>query len=806
MPELTTAMRALRRTPGFTLAGIGTLAIAAGAVNAIFAVVSSVLLKPLPVRDEREIVVAWKDDLASGYKHWPFSYPAVRSLEKQLTTVTEVATVDYNGAYTLSMVEGDQGITIMTGIISGNLMRVLGLEPVIGRTIQPSDDVVGAQRVAVLSEAYWKSRYGGDRSVLGRTFMMHGEQYEIVGVVPGGFGIPAGTVMWIAQKPLQPSLIDSEVYVLADLVVRLKPGVTIEQFRVDLETARTRSPSETGPSFAKHVVVVTPLRDMVVSDARPTLLLLAAGALLVLVVAATNLGGLFLVRSGARIHEIAIRSAIGGGTWRSLRTLLAEFGMVVGVGVLLGIPAGSALLRVLMPFLPPELPAPTGIGLEPVPVLLTSLACAAIGLLGGMAPVIALGRADLVSALKSGGRGAAKGWGMHPIRRVMVAAQVALAVVIIAGAGLLLRTLERMHRIDPGFRPEGVLFMDLADSRKFDTLVPPRRDAIDRMVARLSTVPGVVSAAAILSPPYVGNAGFYAKVIAVGQSEVDAARMPYAATDVVTPDALATLGLRLIRGRFIEPGDRENTQTAVVLNESMAATLFPGADPVGRIIRPPGTDSTERAIVVGVVADTRFNELLRPAPMLYFSYRQLPWPPPYFIIRTANDAAARALVPQIRRAVQEVEPAVALRQAQPMNELLGKPLARPMLAAVLVSGFALVVLTLAALGIYSVMASFVVQRTREIGVRMALGATGGMVHRLVFRQGLLLVSVGLTVGLSVGLLGGRLLRSFLYEVPASDPMTFAGVALLLFVVASLAVLVPSMRAARLEPVEALRSE
>jgi predicted permease len=806
MPELTTAMRALRRTPGFALAGIATLAIAAGAVNAILAVVSSVLLRPLPVRDEGEIVVAWKDDLASGFKHWPFTYPAVRSLENQLTTVTEVATVDYNGAYPLALVEGDQGITLMTGIISGNLMRVLGIEPIVGRTIQPSDDVVGAPRVAVLSEAYWKRRYGGDPTVIGRTFMMNGEQYEIVGVVHGGFGIPPATVMWIAQKPLQPNIIDSEIYALADLVVRLKPGVTMEQFRVDLETARTRSPSETIPGYGKHKVVVTALRDMVVSDARPTLLLLAAGALLVLVVAAANLGGLFLVRSGARIHEIAIRSAIGGGTWRSLRTLLAEFGLVVGLGVTLGVPAGWALHKILMPFLPPELPAPAGIGLEPVPVLVTSLICAAIGLLGGIAPVIALGRADIVSALKSGGRGAAKGWGMHPIRRIMVAAQVALAVVIIAGAGLLLRTLEKMHRIDPGFRPEGVLFIDLADSRKYDTLVPPKRDAIDRMVARLATVPGVVSAAAIISPPFVGTAGIYAKVIAEGMSEEDAARMPYASTDVVTPGAALTLGLRLIKGRFIEAGDRENTRMAVVLNETMAATLFPKADPIGKIIRPPGTDSTERAIVVGVVGDTRFNELLRPAPMLYFSYRQMPWPPPYFVLRTANDAAARALIPQIRRAVQEAEPALALKQAQPLTEMLAKPLAKPRLAAVLVSGFALVVLTLAAIGIYSVTASFVVQRTREIGVRMALGATGRMVHRLVFRQGMVLTLVGLSVGLTVGLLGGRLLRGFLYEVPASDPMTFAAVGLLLFAVAALAVLVPSMRAARLEPVEALRAD
>jgi putative ABC transport system permease protein len=806
MLELLTAIRALRRTPGFALAGISTLAIAAGAVNAILAVVSSVLLAPLPIRDERKIVVAWKHDMASGYDHWPFTYPAVRSIEKLLTTVTEVATVDYNGAYPLSLVEGDQGHTILTGIISGNLMRVLGIEPILGRTIQPSDDVVGAPRVAVLSEAFWKTRYAGDPGALGRTFTMHGESYEIVGVVRGGFGVPAATVMWIAQKPLQPQLIDSELYVLADLVVRLKPGVTIEQFRLDLEAARSRSPSETIEAYKAHKVVITPLREKIVSDARPMLLLLATGALLVLVVAAANLGGLFLVRSGGRVHEIAIRAAIGGGMLRSLKTLIMEFGLVVAAGVALGVPAGWAMLRLLGPFLPAELPAPYGISLEPIPVLVTTLICAAIGLLGGAAPVVALGRADLVSALKSGGRGAARGWGMHPIRRVMVAAQVALAVIIVAGSGLLLRTLEQMQRIDPGFRPEGVLFMDLADSRKVDTMVAPRRNEVDRFVEKLSTIPGVTSVGAVFSPPFVGTAGFYVKLREVGTSTEAAERMPYANTDVIHPGSSATLGLRLVKGRLIDPSDRENTPIAVVLNETLARTIFQDRDPIGKLVRPPSTDTTVRAVVVGVVADTRYNELLRPAPMAYFSYRQLEWIPQNYVIRTANDAAARALIPQIRQAVQEVEPAIAVRRALPLSEMLGQPLARPRLAALLVTGFALVVLTLAAVGIYSVMASFVVQRTREIGVRMALGATGPMVHGLVFRQGMVLTAIGLVVGLVAALLGGRVLQSMLYEVTATDPLTFVAVALLLLIVAAGAVVVPSIRAARLEPVDALRSE
>lgn len=807
MAELTTALRALRRTPGFTLAAVATLAIAAGAVNAILAVVSKVLLEPLPVRNQEEVVIAWKRDAASGFEHWPFTYPAVRAIEKQLTTVTEVATVDYNGAYSLALVEGDQGVQIMTGIISGNLMRVLGVEPVLGRTITPADDVVGAPRVAVISEVFWRNRYGADPDILQRTFRMYGESYRIVGVVRGGFGIPAGTVMWIAQKPYQPDISDSEFYVLADLVVRLKPGITMEQFRVELETVRTRTPSEAYDGYKAHQVVVTSLRDFVVAEARPTLLILTVGVILLLVVAAANIGGLFLVRSGSRVHEIAIRSAIGGGTARSLRAMATEFAIVVAAGVVLGVPLAWALLRLLDPMLPPELPLEGGIGLTAWMVLTASAGCALAGLLGGAAPVIALARADLVAALRSGGRAAAKGWGMHPIRRLMVAGQIALAVTLVASAGLLVRTLHQMQRIDPGFRPEGVLFVDLADSRKYDTTLATKRNEVDRLIAAIARVPGVISASAGLSPPFVGNAGFYVKYVSEGMSTEDAARMPYANTEVVHPALAATVGLRLIRGRFIEPADREGGQLVVVINETLAQTLYPGGeDPIGKRLLPPSDSAPERVLIVGLVGNTRYNELLRPAPMAYLSYRQFEWIPGNFLVRAATDAAVRALVPQLRQAVRNAEPAVAIRRAEPLTELLAQPLARPRLAAVLVSGFALIVLVLAAIGIYSVMASFVVQRTREIGVRMALGATGPMVHRLVFGQGMFLALIGVAIGLALAAASSRVLKGMLYGVTPADPVTFGVVSLMLIVVAALAVLVPSIRAARLEPVEALRAD
>jgi putative ABC transport system permease protein len=801
------ALRALRRTPGFAATGIVTLAGASGAVTAILAVVGAVLLEPLPVRDQDEIVVAWKEDLASGFAHWPFSYPAVRALQDQLTTVSDLATIDYNGAYPLASVEGDRGVTLPTGIVSGNLMPLLGLTPMLGRTLLASDDVVGAVPVVVISESLWRSRYGADPNVTTRSLRLYGTTYQIVGVVASEFGLPAGAVMWLAYKPFQPQVLEHDDWILADLVVRLKPGHTLEQFRAELDAVRQRTALEAIPAYKAHRVVATQLRDVVVGEAEPTLLLLGAGALLVLVVAAVNLGGLLLVRSGGRMHEIAVRAAIGGGGFRAQRAVLLEYAMVVIAGAALGVPAGWVALRLLGPLLPPELPNGASIGLDPLTASVATVVCLLVGALAVVAPAAALARADLISALKGGGRSSASGWGVHPLRRGMVAVQLALAVTVVAGAGLLLRTLERLQRIDPGFRPEGVLLVEIADARPIGAPDSARtRDEIDRVIDSLRSIPGVTSAGAVLSPPFVGNAGFYMKLVSDEMSAGQVEEIPYSNVDVVVPSSFETLGLKLRRGRLLEPSDREGAARVVVINESLARRLWPGREPVGKRLRPSTVQAGSWATVVGVVADTRYNELRRAAPMAYLSYRQIEWAPLYFVVRSGGGAPLETLAPQLRRAIQTAEPGLALKAATPMTALLAQPLARPRLAAILVTAFGLIVLALSALGIYGVMASFVMQRTREIGVRMALGATGRMVNQLVFRQGMTLSAVGIVAGLLLAAATSRLLRGLLYEVAPLDAATFGSVAVLLLLVAVLAILVPAMKASRLEPVVALRAD
>ena len=807
LADLRHAVRALRRAPAFAVTGVATLAAASATLTAVLAVVKGVLLDPLPVLEQDRIVVAWKQDLATGFAHFPFSYPAVHAMQGQLTTVTDLATVDYNGAFPLATVEGDRGIRLPAGIISGNLMPLLGIVPTVGRTLLPSDDVVGAAPVTVISEGLWRSRYAADPAVTSQAIRLHGKSYQIVGVVPGEFGLPAGAVMWMAYREYYPEALTHEDWALADLVVRLKPGRTLAQFQAELEALRKRIPPEQRPGWDAHRIVAQPLRDVVVGESAPTLLVLGAGAILVMVVAGVNLGGLLLVRSGGRMHEIAVRAAIGGGRWTALRTVLLEYWLVVIGGASLGLPSGWVFLRLMLPLLPAELPGLGTFGLDPMTAGSVLLGCLAIGGVAVIGPTLALSRAQLVSSLKAGARSAA-GWSVHPLRRGMVALQIALAVTIVTGAGLLLRTLERLHRIQPGFQPEGVLFLELTDSRPYTGLDTTRsRNEIDRINEGLVLVPGVTSAGAVLSPPFVGNAGFYMKLVADEMSAEEARDVPYANVDVVVPATFPTLGITLQRGRFLEASDREGAQLVAVINETLARRLWPKQDPVGRLLRAAESPTGKTALVVGVVADTRYNELKQAAPMVYLSYRQSEWIPSYYyVVRTAESATFDTLVPRLRTAVQTAEPGFAVTAVTPLPSILARPLARPRLAAVLVSCFGIIVLLLAALGVYGVMASFVVQRTRELGVRMALGATGPMVYRLVFRQGMVLAMVGTVVGLLLAGLGSRFVAGLLYEVRPLDFISFAATLVIAVLVASLAILIPATRAARLEPVAALRSE
>ena len=800
-PELNGVLRGLRRSPVFAATSLSILALATGAIIAVLAIAGNVLVRRLPVVDQDQIVIAWKEDYQAGFAHFPFTYQSIVALKDQLTTISDFATIDYNGAWPLSTIEGDQGLKLPAGMVSGRFFPLLGVRPVAGRLFEAGDDAIGGRRVIVIGEDLWRARYAADPRVLGRTISVYGNPHEIVGVVPSDFAYPRGAVAWIPMFTWQGEWLNNPDAVTQDIVARLKPGRTLEQFRAELEAVRGRTSTEQRREFATQRVVARSWTSEVVGDLRPPLLLLGIGALVVLMVACANLGSLLLVRCGERLHEVAVRAALGGGRRQVLRAVLLEHVVLVVGGVAFGAMLAWLSLRVIEPMLPIDLPRARSLSLGVLPLAAGVALGVAIGLLAGLAPALALIRADLGAALRRGGRSGAGGWGTHPVRRLLVSGQLVLAVAAVAGAGLLLRSLDRLRRIDVGFEPERLLFVDVT-AAGFDADSAAGRARVDRFLQELSLVSGVEAVAANLSPPFVGNAGFYAKLKAEGREEV--AELPLANYEAVTPGYFATMGIQLKRGRLLLPSDREGAPPVVVITERLASYLWPGQDAVGRRLGFAAGPHPQWRTVVGVIGDTRYNDLRVSVPTFLLPYRQIDAVPGYFLIRTSSTESMTGVVAGIRQAIHAANPAASLIEATPMRQLLGKPLGAILVTTGLTAMFGMIALALAAIGVYGVLSSFVVQRTREIGVRMALGANAKAVSELIVGQGLALVTGGLVLGLAASVLVGRGLSAFLYEVAPADPVTLGLVAGLLVIVAAVAMAVPIRRATRINPSEAIR--
>jgi putative ABC transport system permease protein len=769
----------------------------------VLAVADSVLLRPLPVVDQDRVVIAWKEDHQAGFAHFPFTYQSIVALKDQLTTVSDFATIDYNGAWPLSTVEGDQGSKLPVGMVSGRFFAVLGVRPVAGRLFEAADDVMGGRRLIAIGEEYWRTRYQSDPGAIGRTLSVYGIPHEIVGVVPADFAYPKGAVAWIPMFTWQGEWLNNPDAVTQDIVARLEPGRTVEQFRAELEAVRGRTVTEQRPEFATQRAVVRSWTTEVVGDLRPPLILLGVGSLVVLIVACANVGSLLLVRCGGRFHEVAVRAALGGGRAQVLRAVMLEHLVLVVGGVVGGVVLAVLSLPVVEALLPVDLPRARHLSLGPLSLAAGSGLGLLIGLVAGVPPALALVRADFAAALRGAGRNGGGGWGTHPVRRLLVSGQLVLAVAAVASAGLLMRSLDRLRRIDLGFDPERLLFVDVTAS-SFDADILAARAMVDRFLDELSAVRGVETVAANFSPPFVGNAGAYAKLKAEGREVL--ADLPLANYEAVTPEYFAAMGIRLQRGRPLLASDREGTLPVVVISERLGQFLWPGEDPVGRRVGLAVIPDPPWGTVVGVYADTRYNELRTPVPSFLIPYRQSSLVPGYFLVRLRPGRSTAEVVPGIRQAVRAANPAASLIAATPMRDLLGKPLGTAVATTRLTTLFGVTALALAAIGVYGVLSSFVIQRTREIGVRMALGADAKAVSGLIVGQGLALVAGGLLVGLGASVAVGRGLEAFLYEVAPADPLTLGLVAGLLVVVAAGAMAIPIRRATRINPAEAIRGD
>jgi putative ABC transport system permease protein len=810
------AFRGLRQRAGFSMIAVLTLAIGIGAVTAIFSVVNGVLLRPLPYQDPAAL--SWIRVRLKGNPASALSAPEYWDLRDRQRSFERV------GAFadgTVNLTGSGAPERLRTGYVTADLLPLLGVTPVLGRGIAPDDDLPGRPQVALLSDGLWRRRFGADPAIVGRTLTLDDAPTTVIGVMPPGFQLPThftGLPMeaWLPLQ-LDPAADRTERgWHFLDVVARLRPGVTAASAREEVSSLMAAMLAEYPMEYrADFAGMASPLSDYILGDVRPAILVLLGAVALLLLIACANVASLLLAQGEARHREIAVRYALGAERGRILRQLLTESVVLSLAGGLLGLLVAMWAIRALILGAPPSIPRLDMVGLDGRVLAFTVLVSLGTGLLFGLVPALQSSRTELTAAMVEGGRLGTVGVARQRFRRGLVVAQIALALVLLTGAGLLVQSFLKVRGVDPGFQPEHLLTarIDLSPVR-YETSAQ-RRAFYQDALARIEAVPGVRSAGAARALPMTGQL-----VIGdwsfVEEGKFSSPPLPseWTAADwqVVTPGYFRTMGIPVLRGRGIEAGDRLGAPGVVVINQTLARQAWPDGDAVGRrLLLGGGPNDSIYRTVVGIVGDVRHRGLsVDPRPEMYLPHAQFPAGTGtainslYLTVRTAGEPMA--LVPAIRSAVAELDPDVTMSEVQTMEQALGSWSAERRFTMLIVTGFAFAALLLGAVGIYGIMAHLVVQRTREIGIRIALGAVPSEILRLVLSQGALLAGLGIAVGIAGAFAATRLLAGLLYQVRPTDPVTFAGTALVLALVAAVASLVPAFRATRVAPIEALRAE
>lgn len=798
-------VRSLRRTPGFVATAILTLALGIGLSTAVFTVADALLLRRLPVRDQDRVVVLSGRTADGRVDDYPLGLEDARNFARRTRTLARVAFFGYEGAVPRAMRDGGELSRLRRSLVSGDFFAVLGARPALGRALRPQDDAAGAAPVLVLSHRAWRERFGGAADVVGRRIVMHEDNvtYTVVGVMPRGLDYPRGTDAWAAMLPATPER--NFPYVALEVIGRLAPGATPAVARDEMSAYLRR---DGAPAWQRELRgAAHTLPRLVVGDTRPAVIAFAAASALLLLITCINVATLLLVRGLARAREVAVRSALGARRAQVVAQLLTEHALLAVAGGALGLVVAAGAVRAFVALAPPGLPRLDEIHLDATALVGAVAITAAATLLFALAPAAVTSRAELPSLVQSGARQSG-GRGSRMVTEALVVGQIALALVVLSAAGLLARSVVRLERAELAFDPSRLLIAELAlRYDEYGTLVE-QRVLLDRLLPRIEATPGVRAVSPVVAVPFSGTHGWDGQLAAEEQSADEAAANPMLNMELVAPSYFATFGLPVLRGRGFTAADREGATPVVVLSQSAARHYWRGADPIGkRLTMGTGPKRTTTLTVVGVVPDTRYRDLRDARASVYFPLPQsfFPFLPTTLAIRTSGGRPAD-LVPALRRAVSETASGAALASAAPFETFLAGPLAQPRLDALLLAVFAGAAVTLATVGLFGVMATMVRQRTRELGVRMALGATAADVGRLVLRRGVALAAAGTTLGLLGALAANHLLSAMLFEVSPTDAPTLGAVALALVGLAALASLVPARASTRIDPAIALRAE
>ena len=802
LTDIRVGIRSLRRTPGFAMTAILTLALGIGLATAVFTVADALLLRRLPVRDQDRLVVLWGQKPERDFAY-PLGFDDAREFARRTRALDGVAFVGYEGAWPTPIRDAGQMSRLRVAVVSGAFFDVLGVKPVLGRALRADDDVLGATPVLVLSHGAWRRRFGGDARVLGRQIVLHatGATYTIVGVMPQGLDYPRGADFWAPLTPARtrPGTDSTEADV--NVIGRLR-GATSIQARDELTAFFGRAEGSPWQRDLRGVVHTLP--RLVLGDTRPALIVFVAAAGLLLLITCINVANLLLVRGLGRVREIAIRSALGAGRRQVIGHLLFENALLAVVGGVLGVAVAAVAVRAFVAFAPAGVPR-----LDEIQVNATALA-GALGITGvamlvfGLAPAVMSSRVEWQQVLRSDTRHTASRRSRLTMEG-LVAGQVALALLVLSAAGLITQSLLKLERANLSFEPSHLLIGELAVRYDQYNDVDKQVALLKELLPQLQMIPGVLAVSPVVAVPFSGSGGWDGRPAAEGQSPDEAHANPMLNLEVVAPDYFKTLGMPVRRGRAFTDADRKGALNVVVVSQSAAEHYWPGRDPIGkRLLFGPQLD--QALTVVGVVSDTRYRDLRDARPSVYFPLGQsvFPFVPMTLAIRTSGPPAR--LVPVIRRVVDATAPGVALASAAPFETFLEGPLAQPRLNALLLTVFAGAAVTLAAVGLFGAMATTVRQRTRELGVRMALGASARDLRRMVMRRGLVVTAAGSVAGVLGALLTNRLLVGLLYDVMPTDLATLSAVTGFLVVVAAVASFIPARATTRIDPVVALRSE
>jgi predicted permease len=798
-------LRMLRKSPSFTFFAVTVLALGIAANSAIFSIADAVLVRPLPYRDSNRLVFIWEDASAYGFAKDTPAPGNFSDWKSRNQVFTDVAATSFGGSFNLT---GEGIPEKLTGrSVTANLFSVLGVIPELGRDFRPEDDVPGAAPVTILSHGLWLRRFGGDPQILGKEISLNYEKCRIVGVMRRGFQFPDREAeLWTPARFTKEELANHGSHFL-EVVARLKPGVPLQMANADLALIAQQLQKEHPDSNAKVGTFAVPLREELAGDVRPAILMLVGAVCFVLLIACANVANLLLSRATSRRRELAMRLALGATRGRVIQQMLTE-------SVLLAILAGIAGLllsiwgtKFLATLIPAGIAPMTGTGVDGRVLLFTIVVTLATGVLFGFIPASRVSQFHLTYSLKQGGGQSGVGSGGQRLRDALVICEVALAIILLAGGALMIRSLENLYHLDSGFRADHVLVMHTPLPEQKYKVFARRTAFYDQVLAKVENLPGVVAAGYTTWIPLT-NQGGASGITLEGKPEPAPGHMLIPNLRIISKGYIGALRMKLIEGRLFEQGDGLERPLVALINQTMARNYWPGENSVGRRFKFGNySEKSPWISVVGIVGDVHQAGLDLPARAeMYLPYQQqdIGYDPEYLAVRTSGDPMA--LTETVRQQIWSVDKEQPVAGMMPLEDLVDENLASRRMQASLLGGFAGLALLLVTLGIYAVLSFAVTQRTQEIGVRVALGAQSRDVLRMIFSQGFKLFVMGAAIGLAAAFVLSRALVHLLYGVSAYDPASFAGVTILLAAVALLACYVPARRATHVDPLIALRYE